>query len=75
MKKITFITLLSISITAIAFSSAHSQKSNVGYVYTTNIADTTPKTQHAVMKKKTTHVTDKKTAKQKTPKDSTSHKQ
>jgi len=74
MKKITFITLLCISITVIAFSSAQSQKSNEGSVYTSSIADTIPKTQHPVMKKKTTHVTDKKTVKQKTSKDSTNHK-
>jgi hypothetical protein len=74
MKKIVFITLLSISVTAIALTSGHSQQSGIVSAAFTNIADTTPATHHHVMAKKpvhdsTTHKTTTKTkAKTKTTK-------
>lgn len=85
MKKIVFIILLSISVTAIALTSGHSQQSGMASAGFTNIADTTPKTHHTMMKKpvhnSTTHKTATKTkSKSKTTKptkptkDSTSKK-
>ena len=65
MKKIVFITLLSISVTAIALTSGHSQQSGIVSAAFTNIADTTPKTHHVMVKKpvhdSTTHKTTTKT--------------
>lgn len=49
MKKLAFITLLSISVVAIAVTSGNSQKSSA--VYVNNVADTTPKMHHTMMKK------------------------
>lgn len=54
MKKFAFITLLCISVTAIAVTSGNSQKSDVYSASFTNIADTTPKTHKTVMKKAST---------------------
>jgi hypothetical protein len=65
MKKIVFITLLCISVAAIAVTSGHSQQSSIASAGFTNIADTTPKTHHVMVKKSahdnTTHKTIKKT--------------
>ena len=64
MKKIVFITLLCISVAAIAVTSGHSQ-SGIASAGFTNIADTTPKAHHVMVKKaahnNTTHKTDAKT--------------
>ena len=64
MKKIVFITLLCISVAAIAVTSGHSQ-SSIASAGFTNIADTTPKTHHVMVKKaahdNTTHKTTTKT--------------
>ncbi|HVX24692.1 MAG TPA: hypothetical protein VHB70_00015 [Parafilimonas sp.] len=51
MKKVVFITLLSISVAAIAVTSGHSQQSGIISADFSNIADTTPKTHHTMMKK------------------------
>lgn len=51
MKKVVFITLLSISVAAIALTSGHSQQKSVISADFINIADTTPKTHHTMMKK------------------------
>ncbi len=85
MKKIVFITLLCISVAAIAVTSGNSQQSNIANAGFTNIADTTPRTHHVMAKKpmhdSTTHKTTTKTksktktTKPKKPaKDSTSKK-
>jgi hypothetical protein len=83
MKKIVFLTLLSISVTAIALTSGHSQQSGIACAAFINIADTIPKT-HPYMAKKPVHdsTTHKATTKSKTKtikphkpvKDSTSKK-
>lgn len=69
MKKIVFITLLCISVAAIAVTSGHSQ-SSIASAGITNIADTTPKTHHVMVKKSahdnTTHKTTKTKSKSKT---------
>ncbi len=54
MKKFVFITLLSISVAAIALTSGHSQQNGLLSANFNNIADTTPKMHHTMMKK-TTH--------------------
>jgi hypothetical protein len=51
MKKIVFITLLCISVAAIAVTSGHSQESSIASAGFTNIADTTPKAHHVMVKK------------------------
>ena len=51
MKKIVFITLLSISVAAIALTSGNSQTNGIASVAFNNIADTTPKTHHVMVKK------------------------
>lgn len=70
MKKIVFITLLCISVAAIAVTSGHSQQSSIASAGFTNIADTTPKTHHVMVKKSahdnTTHKTTKTKSKSKT---------
>jgi hypothetical protein len=79
MKKFAFFTLLSICVTAIAITSGNSQQKSISSeVYATNIADTTPKAHHTMMKKDTSmHKTmvKKSTTKTKKPvKDSTQKK-
>jgi hypothetical protein len=51
MKKIVFITLLCFSVAAIAVTSGNSQSSGIASAGVTNIADTTPKTHHTMVKK------------------------
>ena len=81
MKKIVLLTLLRISVAAIALTRGHSQTSGIASVAFNNITDTTPKTHHTMMKKpvpkSTMHktITKSKTKKPTKPaKDSTSKK-
>jgi len=62
MKKIVFITLLCISVAAIAVTSGNSQTSGIASAGLNNIADTTPKTHHTMMKKQVHESTMHKTA-------------
>ncbi|MEP6685109.1 MAG: hypothetical protein ABJA35_17680 [Parafilimonas sp.] len=80
MKKFAFFTLLSICVTAIAITSGNSRQKSISSeaLYATNVADTTPKAHHTMMKKDTSmHKTmvKKTTTKTKKPvKDSTQKK-